>query len=355
MNKLVVHHTYIHGMAFDASNNRNHGYPQSVTQAPAPYAPSFAFGVPDSRVVVPPSETLENLIAIRAIVTFHLDPKAGWHRFNLMEGHVSFALFVQPDGSLMGTIFDATSNWLGATSAAGIVTPGVWHTAELQYDGINECTLLLNGQAVASSYAARGAVRSVGPHGIAIGHWPETPGVYTFEGYVRESWLYKYDPVTAANDLLDPCCGKGRAALDATADRLRAAGYTAQQARQQAMALLNFSLETTATVRGTDPGVSQHQRDLSAQAMGAFLRHDSAAYTTALAQLAALANSRLSTGQMHEIRDREQHLVESLPLPLKDWQSLIGDLCLGKTKLDPNQFVTDYERSRKSQPRHHKA
>jgi hypothetical protein len=355
MNKLIIHHTYINGMAFDASNNRNHGVPTGVTQAPPPYSPSFAFAAPNSQVVVRPAPSLQDLIAIRARVTFNLEPRtANWHRYNLMEGHLSYALFIQPDGALMGTILDATGNWLGARSDPNTVTAGSWHEAELRHDGINECVVLLDGQAVATSYAARGPVRSVGAHGVAVGHWPETSGVYTFEGHIRESWLYKFDPVDAAKSLLDPCCDKGRKALDDAADRLRAQGYTAEMARDQGMAILNFALGTCADVRGSDPATSQQQRDLSSQALGAFMRRDSASYTTAFAQLAALAGQKLSPGQMQELSDTEKQLVEALPMPFKDWQNLIASVCLNRTTLDLNQFVSDHGRFEKKRSRHDK-
>ena len=113
MNELVVHHMYINGMAFDTSNKRNHGIPYSVSQAAPPFSPSFDFAVPNSRVIVLPSASLQDLIAVRAIVAFYLDPPGGLsRRYNIIEGQLSFALFVQPDGSLMGTILDGTGNWL---------------------------------------------------------------------------------------------------------------------------------------------------------------------------------------------------------------------------------------------------
>jgi hypothetical protein len=342
MNKLVVHHTYINGMAFDTSNNRNHGIPYSVTQAGPPFAPSFDFAVPDSRVIVRPSPSLQDLIAVRAIVIFSLNAAGGLtRRYNLIEGHLSFALFVQPDGSLMGTILDSTGNWTGAQSAPNLVKSGSWHQAEIRHDGINQCVVLLDGITVGTSYAGPGPVRSVGPHGIAIGHWPETPGVYTFEGHIRETYVYKYDPLQAAKGLLNSCC-VNRPALDQVADELRKKGYTADQAYQQGMELLNFGIAVTNKVRGSDQAVSQKHASLSALALGGFLRGDSASYNTAIAQLAALSASRLSSVDEQQIRADEERLLKSLPLPLKAWQELLGNLCWDRATINPKDLRTEF-------------
>lgn len=342
MNKLVIHHTYINGMAFDTSNNRNHGIPYSVTQAGAPFAPSFDFAVPDSRVIVRPSPSLQDLIAVRAIVAFYLNAPGGLtRRYNLIEGHLSFALFVQPDGSIMGTILDSKGTWTGAQSAPNLVQSGTWHQAEIRHDGINQCVVLLDGIAVGTSYAGPGPVRSVGPHGIAIGHWPETPGVYTFEGYIRETYVYKYDPLQAAKGLLDSCC-VNRAALDKVADELRKHGYTADKAYQQGMELLNFGIGVTNKVRGSDQAVSQKHASLSALTLGAFLRGDSASYNMAIAQLAALSASKLSLADQEQIHADEEKLLKSLPLPLKAWQELLGNLCWDRATVKPKDLRTEF-------------
>ena len=38
-----------------------------------------------------------------------------------------------------------------------------------------------------------------------------------------------------------------------------------------------------------------------------------------------------------------EEAIKQLPLPLKDWQKLIDDLCWGRTKVDPTELATDYE------------
>jgi Concanavalin A-like lectin/glucanases superfamily len=335
MNRLVVHHIYANGMAFDLSGYRNHGVPYAVTNAPAPNAPGFTYADGESRVVVKQSQSLQDLIAVRAISRFYLNPAGGLtRRYNLIEGHLCFALFVNPDGSLSGTIVDANGNWEGAQSAPHIVQTDRWHEAEIRHDGINQCAIFLDGIPVGTSYAAPGPVGSVGPNGVAIGHWPEPSGQYTFDGVLRETWIYKYDPVLAAKELLDPCCGGYREALDEMAQTLREKGYTREKAQEQGMALIKFGLSVSSQVRGSDAAKSQEHATLSAQALAAFQQGDSSEYTAALSQLAAMAVTTLSEAEQQQIHAEEEELVKGLPLPIKQFQDLIGQMCLGRAKLD---------------------
>jgi Concanavalin A-like lectin/glucanases superfamily len=340
VNRLVVHHIYAGGVACDLSGYRNHGLPYDVSQAAAPYAPAFAYSGPGSRVIVPPSQSLQDLLAVRAVAEFYLDPAGGLsQRYNLIEGHLCFALFVNPDGSISGTIVDAGGQWAGAQSAPNLVSTGQWHQAELRHDGINQCSLYLDGAAVATSYEANGPVGSVGPNGIAIGHWPEPSGQYTFAGYLRQIWVYKYDPALAATGLLDPCCDGSRAALDDMAGTLRSMGYTREKAQADGMALIKLGLSASAQARANDPAASQQQAALSAQALAAFAGGDSNAYNNALARLARMAMQNLSPAQTQQLHAQEQDLVTALPLPIKDFQSLLAKMCFGQVKLNPATVV----------------
>jgi hypothetical protein len=197
----------------------------------------------------------------------------------------------------------------------------------------------VDGAAVAASYTANGPVGSVGPHGIAVGHWPEVSGQYTFAGYIREAWVYKYDPTLAGKSLMNSCCDRSRPALDDIAATLRTQGYTAQKARAQGMDLIKFGLSISAKVRGSYPARSHQHATLSANALGAFQRGDSPAYTTALTELAAMAATTLSAADQQAIHAKQAALLKELPLPLKDWQSLIGNLCMGGAKADPKAVL----------------
>ena len=338
MNRLVMHHLYAH-TAFDLSNNRNHGIPMDVSVAAGPNVPSFEFGSSGSEVKVEPSPTLTDLGSVRAVITFNLNPGGPLsRRYNLMEGHLSFALFVNPDGSLQGTILDANANWTGATSAPNLVRQGRWYTAELQHDGINQLQLTLDGGVVGSAFDVRGPVRTVGPHGVAIGHWPESPGVYTFAGWLREAWLYKYDPYKDANGLLDPCC-TDRQGLAETVDKLRAGGHTADSVAAKARELLSFGYDLVAAVRGGDEAVTKQQEALSQQAWATFLRGDRSGYTTALGQLAGLASQRLTHAQQQAFDEKRAELLASLPLPKDELLGLVKTMCWDKTAIDPQQLA----------------
>ena len=340
MNRLVVHHKYADGMAFDLSGYRNHGVPYSVTNAEAPFAPGFDYTNANGRVIVAPSSSLQDLLSVRAVVTFYLNASGGLtRRYNLIEGHLCFALFVNPDGSLSGTIVDADGQWTGTQSAANIVFPGRWHQAEIRHDGVNECCIYLDGIPVGTSYNAHGPVRSVGPHGIAVGHWPESSGQYTFDGFIREVLVYKYDPTVAAKGLRNPCCDRSRGALDDVAAKLRNMGYTAEKARSQGMELIKFGLSISAKVRGTDPARSHEHSTLSAMALSAFRQANNQTLNSALAQLAAMAAATLSPSDQQQIHDQQERLVKALPLPLKDWQSLISNMCMGEGKVDPKAIL----------------
>jgi len=338
MNRLVLHHLYAHS-AFDLSNNRNHGIPLDVSIAPAPNVPSFTFDSGDSQIRVEPSPTLADLGSVRAVITFNLDPGGPLgRRYNLMEGHLSFALFVNPDGSLQGTIVDAASNWTGASSAPDVVTPGRWYTAELQHDGINQLQIILDGEVVAAAFDVRGPVRSIGPHGVAIGHWPEASDVYTFAGWLREAWLYKYDPYKDANGLLDPCC-TDRKGLAAAVEKLREAGQTADSVEAKARELLAFGYGMVAAVRGGDEAVTKQQEALSQQAWATFLRGDQDGYSTALGQLAGLADQRLTHAEQQAFAQERAKLLDSLPLPQEELLGLIKIMCWDKTSIDPQRLA----------------
>jgi len=205
--RLVLWHNYYRGAAVDLSENRNHGQLENVHLGTGAFATDLQFSGGTSAVVVAPSSTLTNLRTLRAQVQFHWDPSApNNRRHNLIEGHVSFALFVNPDGSLQGTVRSQVAGWIGAQSAPGTVSTGHWHLAELVHDGISSCTLYLDGHVVAQDFSSPGPVQSVGSHGIAIGHWPEPDGRYTLEGYIRLVRVWVDDPAKDAGQLVDDCC-----------------------------------------------------------------------------------------------------------------------------------------------------
>lgn len=117
MNRLVVHHMHANGAAYDFSGYWNQGLPFDATDTPAPDAPGFTYASEDSRVSVSPSNSLQDLLVVRAVVSFNLNPEGGMTRScYLTEGRPSFGLAVEPDGSPQGMILDAAGNWTGGAA-----------------------------------------------------------------------------------------------------------------------------------------------------------------------------------------------------------------------------------------------
>jgi hypothetical protein len=115
---------------------RSHGLPSDATGTPAPEAPGFTYTSEDSRVSVPLRTSLQDLLPVRAVVSFNLNPEGGLTRSCcLVEGRASSGLAVDPDGSLRGMIMDAAGNWTGAQSPARVVSTGTWHATRLSFTG----------------------------------------------------------------------------------------------------------------------------------------------------------------------------------------------------------------------------
>lgn len=217
MAELRLHHTYARGAAVDVSGKDNHG--EVVDAYPAGSDSELRFDSPGSRVQVPPSESLRRFRSVRARVRFRLDPGASpEQRYNLMEGYLSFALYVTPEFRLKGTIYDADRNWRGATSDERVVEPGRWHTAELTYvDSAARVELRLDGEVVATEQGVAGPVRPVGELGLSIGIWPDADR-YALDGRLDDARLWATWP--EFEEFVDPCCAE-MGALDRVVEVMR--------------------------------------------------------------------------------------------------------------------------------------
>src|SRR5262245_31560095 len=120
----------------------NHGIPIDVI----PASPGFTFNRPSSRINIRPAPSLSDLAHIRVGVTFSLTPRGSAHRYNLSEGHLSFALYINADLSLTGTIYDSNGVWSGASSPPNTVSANTLHTAVLECDGVNVVRVSLDGR-----------------------------------------------------------------------------------------------------------------------------------------------------------------------------------------------------------------
>ena len=326
MNKLVLHHTYAQGMAFDVSDHRNHGKLTDVTPGADEFAGTFLYDRPTSRINVTRGRSLADLQAVWAWVRFRPTAPIGPRRQNLLEGYVSFALAVGGDGSLGGAIVDASGGWNGTTSAPGLVTADAWHEAELRHDGVSQLLVLLDGAVVARADNVPGPVRSVGPLGVAIGTWPDRDDVYTFRGHLDEVRLYRYDPVEDIRRLLDPCCLDMRPVRRA-AERLRSDGWTSERLGRVAARLMQLSGELARAVRNGDPARTDEQQQATAELMSAFARRDQAALRVAMGRVADLTRAVLPPNVIADLTREAVRLLRDLPLSPEETEALAVSLC----------------------------
>lgn len=320
--RTIVNQTYLRNVAVDSSGYSNNGIPVQVT---AEY-PGFLFNTPGSRINIPPARSLENLGAIQAGVQFQLQPGGAPHRFNLVEGFESFAFFVNPDYSIQGTILDATSSWNGATSPPGVVSTGATHTAILVCDGVSLIQIYLDGALVAETYSIPGSVRTVGTLGIAVGHWPNPPGQYTFEGSIYQFILQKYDPQQDIWKLLDSCCVHWSKLL-CFLQQLGKRGITSAQLVAAGAALTQASNITQVALRGGTKAGTLRQLALAGQAMGALRRHDLDALAGVLQQVQADIAALGPDTQAH-LGALFSDAIASYGLRNNDWATLMKLLCL---------------------------
>ncbi len=113
-------------------------------------------------------------------------------RYNLVEGWMSFALVIQPNGQLVGTIYDG-QQWIGPDSGTNLLTPNAWNRVAFEFDGISRATLKIEEAIVGS--------RDDMPLGIAqpnqvitLGHWPRGDDRYTLSGALGHVRIEKRDP-----------------------------------------------------------------------------------------------------------------------------------------------------------------
>lgn len=237
---LVLHHTYEGATAFDVSQHHHHGVLEHVGSGGG----TVSFSGGPGCVRVPATRELKSLRAVRTSVRFRWDPTGPARRHNLIEGYLSFALVIDDDGALHGTILSRTGAWVGARSAPGTVKPGIWHTATFVHDGISACRLDLDGATVAESYDALGPVQGVqDPLGLAIGHWPNPDDRYSFEGEIDDVKVW-VDRPDAIKDLVDSCCCDDRGKVDEAFAQIREDGLDAAAYRQAAEELYDIGRGT---------------------------------------------------------------------------------------------------------------
>jgi hypothetical protein len=334
MNKLVLHHTYVNGLTFDVSRNGNSGIPISVIPGDGQVANSFTFNGDTSRINVRPSASLMNLVAVKVSARFYLTATLPWRRFNIIEGHLSFALFINPDGSIEGTILDHHDNWTGALSEPWVVTPKKWHEITFEHDGVNSAQITFDGKIIAATYNVQGPVRSVGPEGIAIGHWPGQPSTFTFMGNITEVKLWKYDPREDARMLLDPCC-VDRKLLDKAYLTMKSRDWNHQKLEASLHSLIDAASQYAGAIRGGDPVKTADHKNIGTAILGALLRGDGDAYLNAVNRAATQARENLPAEKIEALEKPIIDTVKSLPFSLEELQEYTKSLCLKAAHIDP--------------------
>lgn len=318
--KLVVHHTYERGMAFDVSETGNHGDPYATVAGAGAFAGSLRFASGASRVDVRPSPSLAHMRAIRGKIRFvHQPSHPGDRRHNLFEGDRSFALFINPDGSLQSTLLDRYDSWQGPWSAPGMVHANQWHEAELLHDGVSRMRLDLDGVKVGESFGVPGPVRDVGSLGLTVGHWPEDDPRYTLEGHVDDFRFWVYDPDDDARRLTDRCC-LDRAAIDSILRGLRRVGFDGTKLGNVVGQLLDIGAEVAAKARAGDAARTHTAGTLSRDAMLALALEDWPTLQHALEKLDTFTRQKLSNTEVEAYGNQALALIMTPPL---------GDLLLG--------------------------
>ncbi|MDP9022137.1 MAG: hypothetical protein M3N57_05430, partial [Actinomycetota bacterium] len=319
MRKLLLHHTYTGGRAVDVSGNRNHGH---VHDAPQAGPSSLRFQQPSSRVTAYPAPgTFDRIDSLEVTVRFRLgtvaqrrtaarasslpvfvDLDRPWTtsgRHNLVEGHLSFALYIEsvqlppiPAMALFGTwtlrmratILDATGSWTGPAGEVRVSGYG-WHTATLVYEApAARLVLAFDGDVIGTTVGVQGPVRPVGPNGVAIGHWPEPDSRYTLKGDIDDLRVWATWP--EVEDLVDPCCadrdGVGELLHDSLADDEGRDVRTGPDPTEAIREIVAINAAIRARLVGTSEELAERARDAEL-AFGRALRdHDLPAMVAAV-------------------------------------------------------------------------
>jgi hypothetical protein len=112
-------------------------------------------------------------------------------RYNIAEGWMSFAFFIEADGRLMGGIYDG-QQWTGVDSGATTLAPNAWARVSFEYDGVSIAKLKLDGATVGRRFDMPSQLRQP-QQVITLGHWPRGDGRYTLQGHLGHVRLERRD------------------------------------------------------------------------------------------------------------------------------------------------------------------
>jgi hypothetical protein len=186
----VLFHDYRDGSVIDRSGNGNDGHPNRLNMVPGrtPQEQALHFNGIDDRVVVFPSETLQQLGALRVSAWIWLEKLD--RRRTIVEGFLSFALSVDPDGSLRAGIYNGLK-WQSLQSDPAIISLREWIRVTYIYDGVDTSMLYAGPKLVAQDDRYLGRVQGVAwPFGLSIGAWPDADKL-VFQGKIAEVKLWR--------------------------------------------------------------------------------------------------------------------------------------------------------------------
>jgi hypothetical protein len=156
-------------------------------QGRSPQSRAMGFDGVRSRVVVLPSPALTDLGGARISAWLRVDEVVGRH--TIIEGYLAFALFIDADRSIGGTVYNGF-DWGGVRSSPDVVPLGEWLHVAFTYDGIDTATIHLNRELRAHEYSPFGPMLGVQwPYGISVGAWPDADK-RVFAGRIEELKLW---------------------------------------------------------------------------------------------------------------------------------------------------------------------
>jgi hypothetical protein len=152
----------------------------------------------DDQLEIPAAvESLQRFSGLR--IEAAIRPTSLPHRLNLVEGWMAFALIIEANGTLAGTIYDGQT-WVGVISTQ-TVPMNHWSRVQFDYDGISIGRLHLNGSVVGTRLDMPMGMRQ--PHQvITLGHWPRGDARYTFHGDLGHVRIDRRDHEDAWRDAL---------------------------------------------------------------------------------------------------------------------------------------------------------
>jgi hypothetical protein len=187
--ELVLHHRYTDPRPHDLSGHGNVGFGTAThTQGRGGTLAALAFDGAHDRIYVPPSPTLARPGGFRTDMVVNVE--ALGYRRTLIEGYLSFALYVEADGAVGGSVY-RYKDWHSLQTASGAVRVGDWITVTLMYSSDGIMTLLLDGEQAAVDYRRLGPCNAIAwPFGLSIGAWPDADQ-RVLKGRIEEVRLWR--------------------------------------------------------------------------------------------------------------------------------------------------------------------